>query len=191
MPLFLAGVLLFGLGLLISAPLFSAVQVDRLDLSYTQVAWLGLAQSVFWFLGYLFGGRLLDHLGGIRFLQIVFVINALAILPYIWATQGWMLVPAFIAAGLVTAGADLAIMNSVIEMAGPERVPSYWAITSTVAGLRGLLGPFIGSALVKVGWPFWTIFLLSAVLTLSGAAVLSLVKKARHTVNAALETSAP
>jgi len=40
MPLFLAGVLLFGLGLLISAPLFSAVQVDRLDLSYTQVAWL-------------------------------------------------------------------------------------------------------------------------------------------------------
>jgi len=191
MPLFLSGVLFFGLGVLISAPLFSAVQVDRLNLSYTQVAWLGLAQSIFWFFGYLFGGRLLDRLGGIRVLQIVFVINALAILPYIWATRGWMLLPAFIAAGLVTAGADLAIMYSVIELAGAERVPSYWAVTSTVAGLRGLLGPLIGSVLVKMGWPFWTIFLLSVVLTLTGAAVLSLVRKARYTVNAVLETSTP
>ena len=191
MPLFLSGVFLFGLGLLISAPLFSAVQVDRLNLSYTQVAWLGLAQSVFWFLGYLFGGRLLDHLGGIRVLQIVFVINALAILPYIWAIKSWMLVPAFIAAGLVTAGADLAIMYSVIQLAGPERVPSYWAITSTVAGLRGLLGPFIGSALVRAGWPLWTIFLLSVVLTLTAAAVLSLIRKARYAVSAVLETSPP
>lgn len=191
MPLFLSGVLFFGLGVLISAPLFSAVQVDRLNLSYTQVAWLGLAQSIFWFFGYLFGGRLLDRLGGIRALQIVLVINALAILPYIWATKGWMLLPAFIAAGLVTAGADLAIMYSVIELAGAERVPSYWAVTPTIAGLRGLLGPFIGSVLVKMGWPFWTIFLLSVVLTLTGAAVLSLVKKARYTVNAVLETSTP
>jgi len=101
------------------------------------------------------------------------------------------LLPAFIAAGLVTAGADLAIMYSVIELAGAERVPSYWAVTSTVAGLRGLLGPLIGSVLVKMGWPFWTIFLLSVVLTLTGAAVLSLVRKARYAVNAVLETSTP
>src|ERR1041384_1898369 len=189
MPIFLSGVLLFGLGLLISAPLFSVVQVDRLNLSYTQVAGLGLAQSIFWFLGYLFGGRLLDRLGGIRFLQIVFVINALAIVPYIWATRSWMLLPAFIAAGLVTAGADLAIMYSVIDLAGPERVPSYWAVTSIVSGFRGLLGPFIGSLLVKIGWPLWSIFLLSAALTLSASIVLGLVKRVRYMMNTSLETS--
>ena len=189
MPVFLFGVLLFGIGLLISAPLFSAVQVDRLNLSYTQVAWLGFAQSIFWFLGYLFGGRLLDHLRGIRFLQIIFVINAIAIVPYIWATNGWMLLPAFIAAGLVTAGADLAIMNSVIELAGAKRVPSYWAITSTVSGLRGLLGPFIGSVLVKSGWPFWAVFLLSAGLTLAGSAALGLIKRIPARLNVALEGS--
>jgi MFS family permease len=180
MLLYLSGVLLFGLGALIPAPLFSVVQVDQSNLSYTQVAWLGFAQSVFWFLGYLFGGRLLDHLGGIRFLQIIFAINALVILPYIWATQSWMLLPAFIAAGLVIAGADLAIMVSVIELAGPERVSAYWAITSTISGVRGLLGPFVGSALVKFGWPYWAVFLLSAGLTLAGSGMLGLVKRIRH-----------
>ncbi len=189
MPVFLSGVLLFGLGLLISAPLFSIVQVDRLNLSYTQVAWLGLAQSIFWFLGYLFGGRWLDRLGGIRVLQIVFVINALAILPYIWATRGWMLLPAFIAAGLVTAGADLALMYSVIHLAGAERVPSYWVVTSIVSGFRGLLGPFIGSLLIKIGWPLWSIFLLSVVLTVSGSIVLGLVKRVRTMMNTSLEIS--
>jgi hypothetical protein len=29
-------------------------------------------------------------------------------LPYIWATDGWMLIPSFVAAGVVAAGADLA-----------------------------------------------------------------------------------
>ncbi len=93
MPFYLSGVLLWGLGLLTASPLFPIVQVDQLNLSYTVVGLLGFSQSLFWFLGYLFGGRLLDRIGGIRTLQIVFVINAVVILPYIWATQGWMLLP--------------------------------------------------------------------------------------------------
>lgn len=56
MLLYLAGSLLFGLGVLISAPLFPGVQVDRLNLSYTAVGRLGFVQSLFWLLGYWFGG---------------------------------------------------------------------------------------------------------------------------------------
>jgi MFS family permease len=179
MPFYLAGVLLFGLGALISAPLYPAIQVDQLNMSYTLAGVLGLVQSVFWFLGYLFGGRILDRLGGIRALQIVFIINAFVMLPYIWATQGWMLFPSFMAAGLVTAGADLAALYTVIELAGPERVPAYTALSSIVTGFRGLLGPFIGSVLVQVGWPFWAVFALSAGLTVMGAASLLLVAKAK------------
>ena len=37
-----------------------------------------------------------------------FLINALVMLPYAFAKQGWMLAPAFAANGLVIAGADLA-----------------------------------------------------------------------------------
>ena len=80
--------------------------------------------------------------------------------------------PSFIAAGLVTAGADLAILYTVSNLAGPEHVPAYAALNSTISGFRGLLGPLIGSLLVSIGWNYWAVFALSAFLTLAGAVVL-------------------
>jgi DHA1 family inner membrane transport protein len=173
MQIYLAGVLLFGLGILISAPLYPAIQVDRLNLSYTSIGQLGFLQSLFWLLGCLLGGRILDRIGGIRSLQIIFVINAFVMLPYIWATQGWMLWPSFAAAGLVTAGTDLAIIYTVIHLAGSEHVPEYSVLNASLFGFRGLLGPFIGSSLVRIGLPIWMIFSLSVCLTLSAAALFS------------------
>jgi len=182
MQIYLGGVLLFGLGSLISAPLYPAIQVDRLNLSYTVIGQLGFLQSLFWLLGCLFGGRILDRIGGIRSLQIVFVINAFVMLPYIWATQGWMLWPSFAAAGLVTAGTDLAIIYTVIHLAGPDRVPEYSVLNASVFGFRGLLGPFIGSSLVRIGLPVWMIFILSVCLSLSAAAMYFFVTKTKAPV---------
>jgi len=175
MPYYLGGIFLFGMGALMASPLYPIIQADRLNLSYTVIGLLGFVQSFFWFLGYLYGGRILDRLGGIRSLQIVFSINAMVILPYIWATSGWSLLPSVIAAGLVTAGADLAILYTVSNFAGPERVPDYAALNSTISGLRGLLGPFIGSLLISIGWQYWAVFVLSAGLTLAGAVALSML----------------
>lgn len=177
MPIYLTGLFLFGLGALMASPLFPIIQADRLNLSYSVIGLLGFVQSLFWFLGYLFGGRILDRLGGIRSLQIVFALNATVIFPYIWASQGWMLLPSFIAAGLVTAGADLAILYTISHLAGPDKTPDYAALNSTVAGLRGLLGPLLGSLLVRIGWPYWAVFLLSAGFTLAGAAALAFITK--------------
>ena len=173
LPFYLGGIFLFGLGALMASPLYPIIQVDQLNLSYTAVGLLGFVQSLFWFIGYLFGGRILDRLGGMRSLQIVFAMNTLVMLPYIWATQGWMLLPSFIAAGLVTAGADLAILYTVSNLAGPEHVPAYAALNSTISGIRGLLGPFFGLLLISYGWQYWQIFVLSAGLTLTGAIVLT------------------
>ena len=132
---------------------------------------------------------MLDRIGGIRSLQIVFSLNMLVMLPYIWATQGWMLLPSFIAAGLVTAGADLAILYTVSSLAGPERVPDYAALNGIISGLRGLLGPFIGAVLVSSGWHYWAVFALSAGLTLAGAAALAFIPKSHTTVLAGNESA--
>jgi len=177
LAIYLAGSLLFGLGVLISAPLFPSVQVDRLNLSYTDVGLLGFVQSFFWLLGYAFGGRLLDRLGGIRCLQFVCLINALVMLPYVVATQGWMLLPAFAAAGIVAAGADLTTLYTLIDLAGPDRVSEYTAINSTFAGIRGLVGPFVGPLLLAAGWPLSSIFLLCAALTVAGAGALVFIPR--------------
>jgi MFS family permease len=182
MPLYLGGVFLFGAGLLMAAPLYPIIQVDRLNLSYTVVGLLGFVQSFFWFLGYLFGGRLLDRIGGMRSLQIVFTLNTLVILPYIWATNGWMLLPSFMTAGLVTAGADLSILYTVSNLAGPEHVPDYAALNSTVSGFRGLIGPFMGSLLLSLGWNYGAVFVLSAGLTLTAAVALTFIKKSHSPV---------
>ncbi len=179
MPFYLGGILLFGLGTLISAPLYPAIQVERLNLSYTAMGQLGFVQSTFWLLGCLFGGRILDRLGGLRSLQIVFLINIFVMLPYIWATQGWMLWPSFVAAGLVTAGTDLAILYTVIQLAGAQSVPEYSFLNATVYGFRGLLGPLLGSLLVRAGLPFGLIFGLSACLTFSAAGILILAARAK------------
>jgi len=174
---YLSATFFFGLGTLMAAPLYSIIQVDLLNLSYTAIGLFGFVQSSFWFLGYLFGGRLLDRIGGIRSLQIVFALNTMVMLPYIWATQGWMLLPSFIAAGLVTAGADLATLYTVSSLAGPEHVPEYAALNATVAGFRGMLGPFLGSMLVSFGWHNGDVFVLSAALTLAGAGTLAFISK--------------
>jgi len=175
---YLGGVFLFGLGALMASPLYAVIQVDQLNLSYTIIGLFGFVQSFFWFLGYLFGGRILDRIGGIHSLQIIFTINMLVMLPYIWATQGWMLLPSFVAAGLVTAGSDLAILYTVSSLAGPEHVPAYAALNSVISGFRGLFGPFLGSLLVLIGWHYWSVFALSAFLTLSGAVALAFITKA-------------
>ncbi len=184
---YLAGSLLFGLGILISAPLFPSVQVDRLNLSYTAVGLLGFVQSLFWLLGYLFGGRLLDQLGGIRCLQFVCLVNAVVMLPYIVASQGWMLLPAFAAAGVVAAGADLTTLYTLMELAGPERASEYTALNSTFAGVRGILGPFLGPLLVQAGWPLGSIFLLCAALSVAGAGTLIFIPRRQAQAPAAAE----
>ncbi|MEP7358716.1 MAG: MFS transporter, partial [Anaerolineales bacterium] len=173
--LYLAGSLLFGLSIVISNPIYPAIQVDRLNLSYTAVGLLGLVQSGFWFITYLFIGRLADRFGDKLILVAVALINALVMLPYIWASSAWMLVPAFIAAGIVAAGADLAGLTVLIDIAGPDRAPDYAALNATLAGARGLAGPFIGSFLIQLGWPLWTVLALSTGLSLAGAGVLMLL----------------
>jgi DHA1 family inner membrane transport protein len=183
MRFYLIGLFLFGLGLLMSSPLFPIIQVDRLNLSYSAIGLLGFVQSLFWFLGYMFGGHIVDRLGGFRSLQIVFALNAIAILPYIWATQSWMLLPSFVATGLVTAGADLTILYTISQLAGPEKTPSYAALNSMVAGLRGLLGPVFATFLISVGWQYGAVLALSAGLTLAGAWIVSFSARSQLVVS--------
>ena len=175
--IYLTGTLLFGLSSVISNPIYPAIQVDRLNLSYTAVGLLGLVQSALWFATYLFLGRLVDRFGGMLILVAVALINALVMLPYIWASAAWMLIPSFAAAGIVAAGADLAGLTALIDLAGPERTPDYAALNAILTGARGLAGPFIGSFLIEVGWPLWTVLALSTGLSLAGAAVMMLLAR--------------
>jgi MFS family permease len=151
----------YGTGTLMSWTVFPLVQVDRLHLSYSELGLLGLAQSLFWLLGYIFWGRVVDQRGGLYVLRLNCVIAMLAPLSYLWATEGWMLAPAFIAQGVINAGWDMGLINAGIQLADPDRVTEYAAVQGTVVGLRGMIVPYVSVGLHALGLPLGGIFITS------------------------------
>ncbi|HXF62079.1 MAG TPA: MFS transporter, partial [Caldilineaceae bacterium] len=158
----------YGVGALAGYALYPIVQVDRLHLSYTELGLLGTAQSIAWLLGFVYWGQAVDRRGGLWVLRLNLAIGFLVPFSYIWATEGWMLLPAFIAQGIISAGVDLGLLNTCIQLADPDQVVEYAAIQATVVGLRGIVAPFIGVALTAVGVSETAIFAAgSALIVLS------------------------
>jgi predicted MFS family arabinose efflux permease len=158
--LYLFGFAVYGLGFLMGVPLFAIVQVDRLQLSYTTIGYLGLVQSLFWLIGNMLWGRLIDRRGGLWVLRANVGIAAVVPLTYVWAFDAWTLVPAFVAHGIISAGIDLGLISSGIELADPASVAEYSALQATIIGLRGMVAPFIGVVLLGLGLPDQAIFAL-------------------------------
>jgi len=159
---------LFGLGGLLSWPLYPVVQVDRLQLSYSEIGLLGLVESVTWFFSYLLWGRTIDKRGGLFVVRAIAALSIVTPLTYMSAQSLWMLLPSAIARGLGMAGFELGRISAGIQLADPERVTEYAAIQSTVVGLRGLVAPLVTVGLLRMGAPHSAVFLLSVVFLVMG-----------------------
>ena len=169
---YLGAVVLFGLSALVPSAVIPLVQVDRLHITYTELGWLNLALSLVRLPAYFYFGRLLDRKGPVRCLQIACLLNMIVVLPYIWVTQAWMLVPTFVASGLVGAAVDLALINAAIQLARGGRIQEYAALQSTVIGTRGMIGPFVGVALLRTGVGTSAVFAVAGAMALMGALLL-------------------
>lgn len=154
---------LFGLGGLLAWPLYPLVQVDRLQLSYSDIGLLGLVESITWCLSYVLWGRAIDRRGGLFVVRAVSAISIVTPLTYMTAQSLWMLLPSAIARGLGMAGFELGRINAGIQLADPDRVTEYAAIQSTVVGLRGIIAPLVTVGLLRLGAPHSAVFLLSVV----------------------------
>ena len=170
--IYLLGVVCFGLGGLVSIAFVPDVLVSRLHLSYSDVSWLGFAQSISWILGLVMWGRLMDRLGGPWVLFICFALAVVVPISYILATTGWMMIPAYIVSGLISGGVDLAFTNSPIDLAEPDKIYEYAALQRTVIGIRGLIGPFLGVFLYNVGVPVAIVFMLGSAFYIAGALLM-------------------
>jgi len=160
--IYLISFALLGVGTMLSWPLYPLVQVDRLQLSYSQIGLLGLVESSLWLVSYLVWGRYLDGRGGVAVMRAVCAVSMITPLSYMIAWSGWMLIPASIARGIVMGGFELGRINAGIQLADRERITEYAVIQSTVVGLRGIFGPQISVALLGRGFSDETIFLLGA-----------------------------
>ncbi|MEZ4683306.1 MAG: MFS transporter [Caldilineaceae bacterium] len=171
----------YGMGGLLGYPLYAIVQVDRLQLSYTQIGFLGVAQSAAWLVGFLIWGRLVDRRGGLPVLRINQLISVIVPLAYIWATADWMLLPAFIVQGLINAGVDIGLISTCIQLAEKDKVVEYAALQATVIGLRGMITPFLGAGLLRLGVTDTQVFAMGAGLILLSWLILQQVQAAPAT----------
>lgn len=160
--MYLLSFALLGMGTMLSWPLYPLVQVDRLQLSYSQIGLLGLVESCMWLISYLVWGRYLDGRGGVAVMRAVCAVSMITPLSYMIAWSGWLLIPAALARGIVMGGFELGRINAGIQLASRERITEYAVIQSTVVGLRGIFGPQISVALLGAGFSDVTIFGLSA-----------------------------
>jgi MFS family permease len=190
---YLSSVLLFGLGSLIPAAIIPMVQVDRLRLSYTTIGWLNLSMAVSRTVSYVYWGRMSDRLGGVRCMQAAFAINMLVLAPYaIAAAQGigragaapspwggWILLPSFIALGIVSSAVDINFVTAIIQLAPFGRISEYAAAQAALIGARGVVGPFIGVGLLDLGVSQTAVFVLGTGLSLLATLVLLKVRVPR------------
>ena len=166
---FLLSVTAFGFAGLIPIAFYPAVLVDRLQLSYTAVSYLSLAQSIVWMIGYPLWGRWLNRIGTVGALRIIYLLLILYPVCHWFAPNAWWLLPAYLASGIASAGIDLSFTNTAINLAEPDRVAEYSALQQTVIGFRGIIGPLLGVQLNQLGVSMEIIFIVSIALYLLAA----------------------
>jgi predicted MFS family arabinose efflux permease len=171
--IFSLSLMFMGTGYLVGAPLFAIIQVDELRLSYEQVGILSFLSSLLWMVGSIAMGRLLDRRGALLVMLISVLLQMLMPLCYFLASDVLLVALAFAAAGLASASGELGWLGCVLHFAGPGNVPGYSALHMLLLGVRGLIGPVLGAALISVGGLSVreTLF-VSFLLQLIGAAIM-------------------
>lgn len=167
-----AAVAIWGFGALLAGPFYPIMLVNRFNVSYQQVGTLTLAQSICWFASYLYLARRIDRLPAPKVMLVSMILSALLPLSFLLAPSPTFLLVGYAGNGFAAGGVDLGLLQLIVRSAPPGRTPQYTALVNAVAGARGVLAPFVGSALASDGVlnPAG-VLVAGAVLCLGGAAL--------------------
>jgi MFS family permease len=162
----------FGSGIWVQMPATPLLLADVLHATTAQVGFLAATAAAAALGGSLLWGHLADRRSSLIALRTVYVLGTLTPLIYYSCRTPWMLVAASISESLMHTGLDLVWMLTVIEFAGPRRTAQYAAIAGTLAGVRGVIGPFLGAAIIET-LGVRPVYLVSAGLMATGALMVS------------------
>jgi MFS family permease len=181
----LLGSSVFGAGIWIQMPATPLLLADVLHATTAQIGVFAAAAAVAALGGNLVWGRLADGRSSLRALQAVYVVGMLTPLIYFFSRTPWMLLGAAVTESLMATGLDLVWMLVVIDFAGRRSTAQYAAIGATLAGVRGVIGPFLGAAVIHA-FGVHAVFLVAAAFMAAGAWLVS-----RHAGAAETEAAAP
>jgi MFS family permease len=166
---FLLASILFHGGALLAQPLYSVYQVKQLGLSNVQISYLVVAWNLAWLAAFAFWGRVIDRRGA---RPVVTAAAALyAGLPLAHAIGGtWStILLGQVCQGIADAALDLGAWNLILSTR-PERVRPYTSAWMVAVGVRGAIGPLVGSWMLS-RFGFRPTFFAAAALVLAGLVV--------------------
>jgi hypothetical protein len=154
-----------------AVPLEPVWMVDYLHLTYGEASFLlGTVASIASILGYWFWARALKRANPFLVLSLVVLLYAGRFFAMAFTRTGPQLFVMGIFSGLSNAGWDLVPLFCMIALAEMSNFSLYAGLSTTLFGVRGLLGPTIGTWLNTSGLlPMNSIFLLIACLISTGA----------------------
>lgn len=150
---------LYGMGYIMMQPIIPIYMVDKLQLSYTNNF---LAKGVLSQIGMLFLapllGRLHDKMHPFLYIAYSFALlmafPLLFVLSSIWAGESAIAVVivflAYTIFGLAMTGVNMAWNMSSIYFAGKQDAAMYQSVHVTLTGIRGLIAPVLGFALLNI-----------------------------------------
>lgn len=146
---FLAATTLSGFGNMLANPLYSIIQVDKLELSNAEIGYIRMAYFACLLTSYWIVGWVIDRYS--PKLAMCFGIIAFAVVPLLYGLVGTL--PAAIAAGGVQGVGDaiweIGCMTYIFRVAkGREGV--VFSLHLMLFGIRGTIGPILSTALMNV-----------------------------------------
>ncbi len=162
-------------------PLEPILLVDEIGIGYRDAGLvLGTLTSVVNMLAFWLIGRLAKKGRALTMFPALFALLAIRWAVLAMATRVPHLVPASVCSGLMNPGFELVTMFVLMEFAPGPELPSYIGVHNAMWGIRGLIGPALGTLVVETGLlglrpALWTI----AVITMVGAVALQVFDRAR------------
>jgi hypothetical protein len=157
-----------------AVPLEPIWLVDYLHLDYGEASFLlGTVVSVASIIGYAVWARALRRANSFSILSVVVFLYAARFAALGLARTGHQLIPMCILSGLANAGWDLVPIFCIIALADKGSFSLFIGVNTTMFGIRGLIGPSLGTLLYTSGAvPLGGIFLLIAAVIAMGSFLL-------------------
>jgi MFS family permease len=141
----------YGGGLIAAMPLYAIVNVDRLDLSLSDVGIIGILTAGATTLSFLVWGALADRYGPLVAMRLGTTLGLLALVAYALAPEVAVLWIAALGAGAGGASIEVGIASIVSDHTPLASRAAAMAGWNAITGARGIVAAFTMSLLLQVG----------------------------------------
>ena len=150
----------YGGGFIAAGPLFALVNVDRLNLSLFDVGMIGVLSAVATTVSFLIWGAVSDRMDVLAPMRFGSIVGLVGLFLYALAPNVFVLWLASIAIGTSGPSIEIGVAGVVSAETPMEKRAAALSGWNAITGVRGLIAPFVMSALVQAGLVNVTVALL-------------------------------